>query len=111
MSRTLGLLVAALVFTSPLLLLGQRQEASPQRPSVQVGVPEGRGDRGGASNAPRGRQSGPPRPVPRGGDGRVLLGGTTPSEKGVWLPGTVVPYPQLRKDIHYHPTDMALSVD
>ena len=91
MHRTLGLLVAALVFASPLLLLGQREEANPQRPSVQVGVPEGRGDRGGAANAARGRgrPSGPPRAVPRGADGHVLLGGATPTEKGVWLPGPV----------------------
>ena len=64
-----------------------------QRPSVQVGVPEGRGPattaqgqvpgRGG-----RGRQAGPPPgPAPRNADGRVLLGGATPKDKGVWLPG------------------------
>ena len=36
----------------------------------------------------RGRQAGPPPgPAPRTADGRVMLGGATPSEKGVWLPG------------------------
>jgi hypothetical protein len=49
-------------------------------------VPEGRqgapARQGGA-----GRQTGPPRPVPRSADGKVLLGGNSPAEKGVWLPG------------------------
>jgi hypothetical protein len=55
--------------------------------SVQVGVPEGRA--GGARQAGpgRGRETGPPRPVPRGADGRILWGGATATEKGVWLPG------------------------
>ncbi|HUK36293.1 MAG TPA: hypothetical protein VLV86_20395 [Vicinamibacterales bacterium] len=62
-----------------------------QRPSVQVGVPEGRGP-GGPAQGPagrgRGRQAGPPpAPAPRNADGRVLLGGATPADKGVWLPG------------------------
>ena len=111
MTRTLGLVVALLVFASPLLLLGQRQEASPQRPSVQVGVPEGRSDRGGASNAPRGRPTGPPRAVPRGADGHVLLGGATPGEKGVWLPGPVIPNPLQLKDIPFQPWAKALFDD
>jgi hypothetical protein len=33
------------------------------------------------------RPATPPRPAPRNGEGRVLLGGATPKEKGVWLPG------------------------
>ena len=34
-----------------------------------------------------GRRGGPPpKPAPRNAAGRVLLGGATPSEKGVWLP-------------------------
>jgi hypothetical protein len=40
------------------------------------------GGRGG-----RGRQAGPAGPAPRSASGRVLLGGATPKEKGVWLPG------------------------
>jgi hypothetical protein len=35
----------------------------------------------------RGRQAGPARPAPRNSAGRVVLGGATPAEKGVWLPG------------------------
>jgi hypothetical protein len=50
---------------------------------VQVGVPQGRGGPGG-----RGRQAGPPPgPAPRSADGKILLGGATPAQKGVWLPG------------------------
>ena len=40
-------------------------------------VQEGRGRRGG----------GPPRPAPRTPAGRVLLQGSSPTDKGVWLPG------------------------
>jgi hypothetical protein len=58
-----------------------------QTPSVQVGVPDGRGGRPATPAAGRGRETGPPRPVPRSADGRVLWGGSTPTEKGVWLPG------------------------
>jgi hypothetical protein len=52
---------------------------------VQVGVPQGR--QGGPGG--RGRQAGPPPgPAPRSADGRILLGGATPAQKGVWLPGS-----------------------
>jgi len=67
----------------------QGQAAQPQgrgRDSVQVGVPEGRA--GAAGAAGRGRAAGPPpKPAPRSADGKILLGGATPAEKGVWLPG------------------------
>jgi hypothetical protein len=58
-----------------------------RRNSVQVGVPEGRGGRAAGPAPGRGRAAGPPRPVPRGANGRPLWGGTTATEKGVWLPG------------------------
>lgn len=35
----------------------------------------------------RGRETGPAKPAPRNAAGRVVLGGSTPAEKGVWLPG------------------------
>ena len=44
---------------------------------------------------PQGRRGGgPAKPAPRNAAGRVILGGSTPTEKGVWLPGpgiTAVP--------------------
>lgn len=42
---------------------------------------------GGVAPPPNQRPSAPARPAPRGPDGRVLLGGATIKEKGVWLPG------------------------
>ncbi len=47
---------------------------------------EGRGVQGVVGGLDGPRQE-PPRPAPRGADGRVLLGGATPEDKGVWLPG------------------------
>jgi hypothetical protein len=55
-----------------------------QTNSVQVGVPQGRGPAPGRG----GRQAGPPPgPVPRTADGKIILGGATAKDKGVWLPG------------------------
>jgi hypothetical protein len=86
------LISAAAALSLALAVSAQQQQPQPQtgeRPSVQVGVPQGRGP-GGAANGPagRGRNPGPPPgPAPRNADGRVLLGGATPKDKGVWLPG------------------------
>src|SRR5262245_17873906 len=101
MRYSLATLAAAALFLSPLLsesIRGQQQQQQPERPSVQVGVPEGRaggggGARQGGQGQGRGRQAGPAKPAPRNADGRVILGGATPKEKGVWLPGAVVPNP------------------
>jgi hypothetical protein len=90
MRHCLALCGAAALFLSPVLaesLLGQEQQQQPQRPSVQVGVPDGRG---GAPANPagggRGRAAGPPAaPAPRNSDGRAIF--STPGKKGVWLPG------------------------
>jgi hypothetical protein len=79
-----------------------------------VGVPEGRAGGGGAARqggAGRGRQAGPAKPAPRGADGRVLLGGATPKEKGVWLPGAVVANPLGLKDAPFQPWAKALLED
>lgn len=75
---------------------------------VQVGVPNGRG---GAPAAPGGRGRLPAKPAPRGADGRVLLGGATATDKGVWLPGNgggqamvadlaKVPFQPWAKELH-----------
>jgi hypothetical protein len=74
----------------------QQQQPPAQTPagrnSVQVGVPLGRGDaqgqRGrGALGGVGGRATLPPRTPPRNAEGRVLLGGATIKEKGVWIGG------------------------
>jgi hypothetical protein len=54
--------------------------------NVQVGVPDGRGGAPARQGGP-GRGAAPAKPAPRGANGRALLGGATPSDKGVWLPG------------------------
>ena len=72
----------------------EQPQAPPNRNSVQVGVPLGRdGGQGGRGQGQttgglgRGRQAGPPRPAPRNAAGRVLLGGSTANDKGVWIGG------------------------
>jgi hypothetical protein len=70
----------------------QEQPQSGPNSGVQVGVPAGgRGGAPGGGAPGRGRRGGgPSKPAPRGADGRVLLGGATPKDKGVWLPAGVV---------------------
>src|SRR5207247_3134598 len=64
---------------------GQGRQGAPAGGGVQVGVPQGRG---GAPGRGRGGPPAPPaKPAPRSADGKILLGGATPGEKGVWLPG------------------------
>ena len=81
-----------------------------QTPSVQVGVPEGRqggGRQGG------GRQAGPPPgPAPRNAEGRVLLMGATPKDKGLWLPtiGITAPIAPVEQ-IAWQPWSKALYDD
>ena len=69
--------------------LTAQEPAGRQGGGVQVGVPQGRqGGPGPGRQGGPGRQAGPPpKPTPRSADGRVLLGGATPGEKGVWQPG------------------------
>jgi hypothetical protein len=75
----------------------QQPQAPPDRNSVQVGVPLGReggqGRQGGRGQTFGGvggaRAGGPARPAPRNADGRVLLGGASLKEKGVWIGGNL----------------------
>jgi hypothetical protein len=73
----------------------QQQQPQPQAPpdrnSVQVGVPLGRGGAQGQTTGGlgRGRAAGPPVAPPRNAAGRVLLGGATPADKGVWIGGNL----------------------
>ena len=74
-------------------------------PGVQGGVPAGRGGRA----AGRGRNAGPPRPAPRNKEGRAMLAGATPADKGVWLPGPVIPDPLgPSKELPFQPWARAL---
>ena len=80
------LFLSSVMVESALTQQGQgagAQGGGAQGGGVQVGVPQGR-----QAGPGRGRQAGPPaKPTPHSADGRVILGGATPSEKGVWLPG------------------------
>jgi len=114
-AQGLATVAAAALFLSPLLsesIRGQQQQ-QPERPGVQVGVPEGRAGGGAARQGGpgRGRQAGPAKPAPRGADGKFLLGGATPKEKGVWLPGAVVSNPLGLKDAPFQPWAKALLED
>ncbi len=116
-AQGLAAVAAVALFLSPLLsdsIFGQQQQApAPERPGVQVGVPEGRAGGGAARQGGpgRGRQAGPPKPAPRSADGRILLGGATMKEKGVWLPGAVIPNPLALKDTPFQPWAKALLED
>ena len=96
------------------------QPAGPAQPApqggVQVGVPgggRGQGGRGGAAGGRRGRGPAVPAPpAPRGPNGRVLLQGKTPAEKGVWLPAGVVTTSFANAaDIPFQPWAKALYED
>jgi hypothetical protein len=116
-SHSLATVAAAALFLFPLLgdsIVGQQpQQPAPERPSVQVGVPEGRagGGAGRQGGGGRGRQAGPAKPAPRNAAGRVILSGATPKEKGVWLPGAVVANPLGLKDAPFQPWAKALLED
>jgi hypothetical protein len=91
-SKALALSTAAALSLALVVSAQQPQQPQPagERPSVQVGVPQGRGPAPapGRGAAGRGRPTGPPPgPAPRNAEGRVLLGGATAKDKGVWLPG------------------------
>jgi hypothetical protein len=115
--HTLTLIAAALLMCSPFLADSFSAQERPPRPTndVQVGVPEGGGQGGAGRGAGRGggrgrRGGGPPQPVPRTADGKVLLGGATPGETALWLPGGVVLTP-IAPDIPFQPWASALYDD
>jgi hypothetical protein len=112
---------AVLCLVAPMLAAagqaGTEQAAQqPQRPGVQVGVPDGRagGGVGGArqGGGGRGRQTGPAAPAPRSPEGRVLLGGATPKERnGVWLPSGTPVTDANKKDIPFQPWALGVLAD
>jgi hypothetical protein len=86
------LLTAAALSIVPFLTVAVAgQEAGQGNRGVQVSVPEGGRAPAGPAN-PANRRTGPPMPAPRSADGRALLGGTM-TQKGLWLPGPVIPNP------------------
>ena len=83
-----GLMTFALSMSDRLVVAQQQPDRG-----VQVGVPAGRGGQAPESFRGRGRNAGPPKPAPRNSEGRALLSGATLKDKGVWLPGPVIPDP------------------
>jgi hypothetical protein len=68
---------------------------------------------GGGAGRGRGRNAGPPpQPAPRNADGRALLGGANPKDKGVWLPvfGITEPIKPV-KDTPFQPWAKAVYDD
>src|SRR5688572_1650423 len=110
-----GISIFTAMVTAP--LAGQQPPAPPPQGDgadrgVQVGVPAGRGGR--AAEPARGRRGGgPPAPAPRNAEGRALIGvGARATDKGIWLPGPVIPDPLgLKGDIPYQPWSRALAAD
>src|SRR4029079_6100225 len=82
-------LFAAITLSSAVMA---QQAQAPER-GLQVGVPAGRDGVPPESFRGRGRNAGPPKPAPRNKEGRALLAGATAADKGVWLPGPVIPDP------------------
>jgi hypothetical protein len=113
LSRTLAVAAAIALMLTP--LVAQRTPAAQEPPrgnGVQVGVPEGRQGGGRQAGAGRGRRGGgPARPAPRDPHGRVLLGGATPAEKGLWLPAGPVVTTPIAPDIPFQPWAAALYKD
>ena len=84
MRRLVTAAAATAVCAGLIAIVSGQERGRDNDPGVQVGVPQGRGPAPGG----RGRQAGPPPgPAPRSADGRILLSGATPAQKGVWLPG------------------------
>ena len=99
-----GLVLLAAVWLTPPVVAQQAQT-----PGAQAGAPDGPGGRAVQPGRGRGRNAGPPRPAPRNTDGRVLLSGATPADKGVWLPGPVIPDPLgPSKELPFQPWARAL---
>jgi hypothetical protein len=111
MRNPLVLLGAAVVFFLSALaapLAGQEGTGQGNR-GVQVGVPDGRAPGDGSSSNARPRRSG--QPAPRSANGRALLGGSR-DQKGLWLPGPVIPNPLgLAADLPFKPWARAVRAD
>jgi hypothetical protein len=98
---------AALSFANPVAAQIEEQQPNDTNRNVQVGVPTGGGAPATSSNNTF-RRKGPPRPAPRNAEGRLMLGNAA-GQKGLWLPGPVVPNPLgLPNDLPFQPWAKAL---
>ena len=114
--KSVAAFAGLLVFMTALLTtatVAQQQQPQTQNPALQGGTPDGgRAAQPGRGRGGRGRNAGPPMPAPRNQEGRVLLAGATAKDKGVWLPGPVIPDPLgPSKELPFQPWARALFAD
>jgi hypothetical protein len=107
--------VAAMAWLVSGLVHAQQPRPQPPSDGVQVAVPRGNAADETRDAEEQRRIAGDraklaTRPVPRTADGRIVIG-QTPKEKGVWLPGPVIPNPLGFTDIPYQPWAKALADD
>ncbi len=107
--------VAAMVWLVSGAVQAQQPRPQPPADGVQVGVPRGseadqRRDDEEQRRIAAERSKKANRPVPRTPDGHIIIGQTA-ADKGVWLPGPVIPNPLGFTDIPYQPWAQALAAD
>jgi hypothetical protein len=107
-----GIAIAAV---SSISVSAQQPRPQPPGDGVQVGVPRGsetdqQRDAEEQRRIAAQREQRAKRPVPRAADGHIVIGQTS-KEKGVWLPGPVIPNPLGFTDIPYQPWTRALAAD
>jgi hypothetical protein len=112
-SLVAGVVVGMTACIAPLGAQQQQQQPQQGRPAeVQVGVPRGsetdqQRDQDAQRRAAAELQKRTAKPVPRSADGRVIIGATV-KDKGLWLPGPVIPNPLGLTDIPYQPWARAI---
>ena len=107
--------VAAALWLAGGTLSAQQPRPQPPGDGVQVAVPRGSAndqqrDEDAQRRVAAERATLANRPVPRAKDGHVTIGQTA-KEKGVWLPGPVIPNPLGFTNIPYQPWAKALADD
>jgi len=107
--------IAAILWLVGGTIHAQQPRQLPPAGGVQVAVPRGsdadeRRDEAEQQRVAAERGKLANRPIPRTADGHVIIGQTL-KEKGVWLPGPVIPNPLGFTDIPYQPWAKALAAD
>ena len=110
-----SIVLAAVLFTAAGTASAQQPRQQPPADGVQVAVPRGnasdeRRDADEQARIAAERAKLASRPIPHAADGHVVIGQTV-KEKGVWLPGPVIPNPLGFKDVPYQPWAKALADD